>query len=187
MCAVGRYSEIYQARPSIPVPVRFRHFGPANRALVIFRTLRGGAQRSPHRDARRVDAQKARGQRMNIVAALRTPRAGAVEMPPRRRRAHLLKKEMRKDEKKTEFQLTDSITSSTIRTPALLRSENDQLRLGTGDRDQSKSPITNHLHRNKHGMQFLFAEIHAGLVFDARTRSRRTISCPSMWHTTGRT
>jgi hypothetical protein len=111
---------------------------------------------------------------MNIVAALRTPRAGAVEMPPRGKRGKLpervshpfhrawksgtrqpdshistapaadllIRKETRKDEKKTEFQLTDSITSSTIRTPASLRSENDQLHLGTGDRNQSKSPIT---------------------------------------------
>jgi len=111
---------------------------------------------------------------MNIVAALRTTRAGAVEMPPRGKRGKLpervshpshrawksgtrqpdshistapaadlfIRKETRKDEKKTEFQLTDSITSSTIRTPASLRSENDQLHLGTGDRDQSKSPIT---------------------------------------------
>src|ERR1035437_845828 len=54
----------------------------------------------------------------------------------------------KKDEKKTEFQLTDSITSSTIRTPASLRSENDQLHLGTGDQNQIE--ITNHLHRNKH-------------------------------------
>jgi hypothetical protein len=53
----------------------------------------------------------------------------------------------RKDEKKTEFQLTDSITSSTIRTPASLRSENDQLHLGTSDRNHIG--ITNHLHRNK--------------------------------------
>jgi hypothetical protein len=111
---------------------------------------------------------------MNIVAALRTTRAGAVEMPPRGKRGKLpervshpshrawksgtrqpdshistapaadlfIRKETRKDEKKTEFQLTDSITSSTIRMPASLRSENDQLHLGTGDRDQSKSPIT---------------------------------------------
>ena len=89
---------------------------------------------------------------MNIVAALRTPRAGAVEMPPTAPVADLLiKKETRKDEKKTEFQLTDSITSSTIRTPASLRSENDQLHLGTGDRDQIG--ITKYLHRNK--QQFL--------------------------------
>src|ERR1017187_4158437 len=56
----------------------------------------------------------------------------------------------RKDEKKTEFQLTDSITSSTIRTPASLRSENDQLHLGTSDWDPIG--ITNHLHRNKQHM-----------------------------------
>ena len=118
---------------------------------------------------------------MNIVAALRTPRAGAVEMPPRGKRGKLpervshpfhrawksgtgqpdshistapaaglfIRKEMRKDEEKTEFQLTDSITSSTIRTPASLRSENDQLHLGTSDWDPIG--ITNHLHRNKQG------------------------------------
>src|ERR1019366_7241616 len=117
---------------------------------------------------------------MNIVAALRTPRADAVEMPPRGKRGKLkeqvshpshrawksgtgqpdshistapaadllIRKETRKDEKKTEFQLTDSITSSTIRTPASLRSENDQLHLGTSDWDPIG--ITNHLHRNKH-------------------------------------
>ena len=117
---------------------------------------------------------------MNIVAALRTPRAGAVEMPPRGKRGKLkeqvshpshrawksgkgqpdshistapaaalfMRKEMRKDEEKTEFPLTDSITSSTIRMPASLRSENDQLHLGTSDRDHIG--ITNHLHRNKH-------------------------------------
>jgi hypothetical protein len=58
------------------------------------------------------------------------------------------KKGDEKDEEKTEFQLTDSITSSTIGTPASLRSENDQLHLGTSDWD----PIgtSNHLHRNKH-------------------------------------
>ena len=117
---------------------------------------------------------------MNIVAALRTPRAGAVEMPPRGKRGKLkeqvshpshrawksgtgqpdshistapaadllIRKETRKDEKKTEFQLTDSITSSTIRTPASLRSENDQLHLGTSDWDPIG--ITEHLHRNTH-------------------------------------
>jgi len=53
-----------------------------------------------------------------------------------------------KDEEKTEFQLTDSITSSTIRTPASLRSENDQLHLGTSDWDPIG--ITNHLYRNEH-------------------------------------
>jgi hypothetical protein len=58
----------------------------------------------------------------------------------------LIRKETRKDEKKTEFQLTDSITSSTIRTPASLRSENDQLHLGTSDWDPIG--ITEHLHRN---------------------------------------
>src|SRR5208283_1017223 len=58
----------------------------------------------------------------------------------------LIRKETRKDEKKTEFPLTDSITSSTIRTPASLRSENDQLHLGTSDWDPIG--ITNHLHRN---------------------------------------
>jgi hypothetical protein len=111
---------------------------------------------------------------MNIVAALRTTRAGAVEMPPRGKRGKLpervshpshrawksgtrqpdshistapaadlfIRKETRKDEKKTEFQLTDSITSSTIRMPASLRSENDQLHLGTSDWIKSKSPIT---------------------------------------------
>jgi len=116
---------------------------------------------------------------MNIVAALRTPRAGAVEMPPRGKRGKLkeqvshpfhrawksgnkqpdshistapaadllIRKETRKDEKKPEFQLTDSITSSTIRTPASLRSENDQLHLGTSDWDPIG--ISNHLHRNK--------------------------------------
>src|ERR1035437_8218525 len=116
---------------------------------------------------------------MNIVAALRTPRADAVEMPPRGKRGKLkeqvshpshrawksgtgrpdshistapaadllMRKETRKDEKKTEFQLTDSITSSTIGTPASLRSENDQLHLGTSDWDPIG--ITNHLHRNK--------------------------------------
>ena len=52
-----------------------------------------------------------------------------------------------KDEEKTEFQLTDSITSSTIGTPASLRSENDQLHLGTSDWDPIG--ISNHLHRNK--------------------------------------
>jgi len=51
-----------------------------------------------------------------------------------------------KDEEKTEFQLTDSITSSTIGTPASLRSENDQLHLGTSDWDPIG--ITKHLHRN---------------------------------------
>ena len=68
---------------------------------------------------------------------------------------------MRKDEGKTEFQLTDSITSSTIRTPASLRSENDPLHLGTSDRDQIG--ITNHLHRNKHR--------------ERRSNSRRFIGC----------
>jgi hypothetical protein len=58
-----------------------------------------------------------------------------------------MRKETRKDEKKTEFQLTDSITSSTIGTPASLRSENDQLHLGTSDWDPIG--ISNHLHRNK--------------------------------------
>ena len=56
-------------------------------------------------------------------------------------------KEMKNDGDKTEFQLTDSITSSTIGTPASLRSENDQLHLGTSDWDPIG--ITNHLHRNK--------------------------------------
>ena len=117
---------------------------------------------------------------MKIVAALRTPRVGAVEMPPRGKRGSrlvgthsfhrawksgkgrpdshistaptagsILKKGARQNEEKTEFQLTDSITSSRIRTPASLRSENDQLHLGTSDRDHIG--ITNHLHRNKHG------------------------------------
>ena len=77
---------------------------------------------------------------MNIVAALRTPRAGAVEMPPCGKRGKLkeqvshsfhrawesgkgrpdshistapaagifMRKEIGKDEEKTEFQLTDS-------------------------------------------------------------------------------
>jgi hypothetical protein len=63
--------------------------------------------------------------------------------------ALFMRKEMRKDEEKTEFPLTDSITSSTIRMPASLRSENDQLHLGTSDRDQIG--INNHLHRNKQG------------------------------------
>src|ERR1017187_7373503 len=116
---------------------------------------------------------------MKSVAALRTPRVGAVEMPPHGKRGSrqvgthpshrawksgtgqpdshistapaadlLMRKETRKDEKKTEFQLTDSITSSTIGTPASLRSENDQLHLGTSDWDPIG--ITNHLHRNKH-------------------------------------
>ncbi len=116
---------------------------------------------------------------MKIVAALRTPRVGAVEMPPRGKRGSrlvgthsfhrawksgkgrpdshistaptagsILKKGARQNEEKTEFQLTDSITSSRIRTPASLRSENDQLHLGTSDRDHIG--ITNHLHRNKH-------------------------------------
>jgi hypothetical protein len=133
---------------------------------------------------------------MNIVAALRTPRAGAVEMPPRGKRGKLkeqvshpshrawksgtgqpdshistapaadllIRKETRKDEKKTEFQLTDSINSSTIGTPASLRSENDQLHLGTSDWDPIG--ITNHLHRNKQqwasplelGPQFLYRQ-----------------------------
>jgi hypothetical protein len=53
-----------------------------------------------------------------------------------------------KDEEKVEFPLTDSITSSTIRTPASLRSENDQLHLGTSDWDLIG--ITEHLYRNKH-------------------------------------
>jgi len=60
--------------------------------------------------------------------------------------ALFMRKEMRKDEEKTEFQLTDSITSSTIRTPASLRSENDRLHFGTSDWDQIE--ITDHLHRN---------------------------------------
>jgi hypothetical protein len=59
-----------------------------------------------------------------------------------------------KDEEKTEFQLTDSITSSTIGTPASLRSENDQLHLGTSDWDPIG--ITNHLHRNKQSNQDCF-------------------------------
>jgi hypothetical protein len=122
---------------------------------------------------------------MKIVAALRTPRAGAVEMPPRGKRGKLkeqvshpshrawksgtrqpdshistapaaglfIRKEMKNDEEKTEFPLTDSITSSRIRKPASLRSENDQLHLGTSDWDQIG--ITNHLHRNKHSMGIL--------------------------------
>jgi hypothetical protein len=116
---------------------------------------------------------------MKIVAALRTPRAGAVEMPPRGKRGKLpkrvshpfhrawksgrrqpdshistapaagffIRKKIRNAEEKTEFQLTDSITSSTIGTPASLRSENDQLHLGTSDWDPIG--ISNHLHRNK--------------------------------------
>src|ERR1019366_2443213 len=68
--------------------------------------------------------------------------------PPRRRRARFSRKGTRQNEEKTEFRLTDSITSSRIRTPASLRSENDQLHLGTSDRDHIG--ITNHLHRNKH-------------------------------------
>jgi hypothetical protein len=137
---------------------------------------------------------------MNIVAALRTPRADAVEMPPRGKRGKLkeqvshpshrawksgtgqpdshistapaadllIRKETRKDEKKTEFQLTDSITSSTIRTPASLRSENDQLHLGTSDWDPIG--ITEHLHRNTH------AYIHLGIShfhLAARVAGRR--------------
>ena len=42
-----------------------------------------------------------------------------------------------------------AVTSSTIRTPASLRSENARLHLGTGDRDQIG--ITDQLQRNKHG------------------------------------
>ena len=63
-------------------------------------------------------------------------------------RIKFTRKKGRKDEEKTEFQLTDPITSSSIRTPASLRSENDQLHLGTSDRDHIG--ITNHLHRNTH-------------------------------------
>src|ERR1035437_5972073 len=66
--------------------------------------------------------------------------------PPRRRRARFSRKGGRQNEEKTKFQLTDSITSSRIRTPASLRSENDQLHLGTSDRDHIG--ITDHLHRN---------------------------------------
>src|ERR1019366_10327209 len=70
--------------------------------------------------------------------------------PPRRRRARFSRKGTKQNEEKPEFQLTDSITSSTIRTPASLRSENDQLHLGTSDSDPIG--ITNHLHRNKQGV-----------------------------------
>jgi hypothetical protein len=131
---------------------------------------------------------------MNIVAALRTTRAGAVEMPPRGKRGKLpervshsfhrawksgkerpdshistapaaglfMTKEMKNDGDKTEFQLTDSITSSTIGTPASLRSENDQLHLGTSDWDPIG--ITNHLHRNKHELvTIVFSALQDGL------------------------
>ncbi len=82
--------------------------------------------------------------------------------PPRRRRLLSIYKEMRNEKDKTEFQLTDSITSSTIRTPASLRSENDQLHLGTSDWDQIG--ITDHLHRNRH-FQTLAIERRAAEVW----------------------
>jgi hypothetical protein len=59
-------------------------------------------------------------------------------------------KRMRNEKGKPKFQLTDSVTSSTITTPASLRSENDRLHFGTSDRDQIG--ITYHLHRNKQRM-----------------------------------
>ena len=62
------------------------------------------------------------------------------------------RKKARKDEEKNEFQLTDPITSSTIRTPASLRSESDHLTFGTSDRDQIG--ITDHLQRNTHHPNF---------------------------------
>src|ERR1039458_7075048 len=68
--------------------------------------------------------------------------------PPRRRRPRFSRKGASQNEEKTEFQLTDSITSSRIRTPASLRSENDQLHLGTSD--WHPIGITEHLHRNRH-------------------------------------
>src|SRR5208283_294116 len=76
----------------------------------------------------------------------------------------LIRKETRKDEKKTEFQLTDSITSSTIRTSASLRSENDQLHLGTSDWDPIG--ITEHLHRNTQFAASCLAVIEFLLISD---------------------
>ena len=132
---------------------------------------------------------------MTCVAALRTYRAGAVEMPPcgkpgklpervshsfhrawksggiptfppRRRRNIFTRKKRRKDEAKTEFQLTDPITSSTIRTPASLRSESDRLQIGTSDRDQTG--ITDHLQRNTQSHR---ADVEQDQTNPARPRS----------------
>src|SRR5437667_12109806 len=69
------------------------------------------------------------------------------EPPPREagRRRVLTRTTGEKDE--TEFHLTIPVTSSTIRTPASLRSDLDWHRIGTSDRDQIG--IADRLHRNQ--------------------------------------
>jgi len=58
-----------------------------------------------------------------------------------------LKQQEKKDAAETEFHLTIPVTSSTMISPASLRSDHDRHRIGTSDRDQIG--ITDHLHRNQ--------------------------------------
>src|SRR3989441_12928156 len=67
--------------------------------------------------------------------------------PPRRRRV-LTQPTGEKDGAATEFHLTIPVTSSTMISPASLRSDRDRHRVGISARDQIG--ITDHLHRNQH-------------------------------------